>query len=222
MGWAVLMKLQKESIKRSEFSMAKKIPVLNLILLGDPGAGKATQAAYFAKKYDMYDFDMGRELTVLRDKNKRASKVLENNYDKGSLAPTVMVRQIINEKFSKLPKSKNLLLDGFPKMLGEARIIRNLMQHTNRSNVIVCYLKIPQDEVVKRVLHRRGYADTKFSKRLHDSEEGLKNRAKYYRINIQQVKKFFAKNYPFYNVDGTGTRTQVRARLQKIINDNLN
>jgi adenylate kinase len=200
---------------------ARTKKTLNLILLGDPGAGKATQAAYFAKKYDMYDFDMGRELTLLREKNRRASKELEKNYDKGSLAPTVMVRQIINEKFSKLPKSKNLLLDGFPKMLGEARIISKLMKHTNRSNIIVCYIRIPQDEVVKRVLHRKGYADTKFSKRLHDTEEGLKNRAKYYRINIQQVKKFFAKNYPFFHIDGTGTRTQVRARIQKIINDQL-
>ncbi len=44
----------------------KKFPPFNLILLGDPGAGKATQAAYFAKKYNMFDFDMGKELTLLR------------------------------------------------------------------------------------------------------------------------------------------------------------
>lgn len=196
-------------------------PRISIILLGEPGAGKATQAAYFAKKYNMFDFDMGRELTLLREKDKQVSDSFAKNYDKGKLAPTQMVRNIILEKFAKLPKSKNILFDGFPKMLGEARIVNKLLQQSGRDNVIFLYLTIPEEEVIKRVLHRKGYADTKFSKRLHDTEDGLKNRAKYYKVNIKQVKQFFKKFYPFYTIDGLGTRTEVRRRMQKVIDKHL-
>ncbi len=194
---------------------------ISIIILGEPGAGKATQAAYFTKKYDMFDFDMGRELALLRDRSKQISKDFSKHVDKGKLAPTQMVRNIIIDKFAKLAKSKNILFDGFPKMLGEARIVNKLLQQTERDNVIFIYLTIPESEVVKRVLKRKGYEDTKFSKRLHDTEDALKNRAKYYKINIKQVKNYFKKFHPFYLVDGMGTRTEVRARIQKIIDKHL-
>lgn len=206
----------KKAVKKVSIKKTKKFS-LNLVLLGDPGAGKATQAEYFAKKYDMFDFDMGRELTLLRDRNQKASKVLTKNYDKGRLAPTNMVREIITEKFSSLPQSKNILFDGHPKMVGEAKIISKYLKSTNRSNPLVIYLRISHDEVVKRVLSRKGYKHTRFGKRLHDTKEGLKNRAKYYRINIKQVTDYFSSKYPFVVINGMGTRAEVRKRIQKAI-----
>jgi len=190
---------------------------LNLVLLGDPGSGKATQAAYFAKKYYMFDLDMGRELTVLREKNKQASKVLEKNYDKGQLAPTDLVRNIFAEKFTKLPNSKGILFDGTPKMIGEAKLVNKYLKDTHRTNPLVIYLKIPHNEILKRVLNRKGYGDTKFKTRLHDTKEGLKNRARYYRINIKEVTEYFSSMYPLIEIDGLGTRTEVRKRIQKAI-----
>ena len=42
--------------------MKTKRKPFNLILLGDPAAGKATQVALIVKRYGMFDFDMGHEL----------------------------------------------------------------------------------------------------------------------------------------------------------------
>ena len=53
-----MKKITKKSVK-------KQAPTFNIILLGDPGAGKATQAAYFAKKYDMLDYDMGKVFSLV-------------------------------------------------------------------------------------------------------------------------------------------------------------
>lgn len=194
----------------------------SIILLGDPGAGKATQARYFAKKYNMYDFDMGKELAILEKKSTSARKILHNNFDTGLLTPTRLVRQIIQDKFSNLPKSKNLLFDGFPKMLGEAKMVAKLLNQTGRNNVLYIYLSIPQSEVIRRVMKRKGYKiGNKYSKRKHDSIVGLKNRSKYYRINIKQVSNFFKKHYPYARVDGMGTIMEVRKRIQKEISKTL-
>lgn len=196
--------------------MPKK-PQLNLILLGDPGAGKATQAKHFAKKYNMFDFDMGRELTLLREKSQAASNTLQKNYDKGNLAPTKMVRDIIRDKFDQLSPEQGILFDGFPKMLGEAKIVNTLLKKTNRTKPLVLYLHITMDEMALRVLSRKGYSDTKYGKRHMDTKEGIKNRMRYYRTNIQQVIEYFSSVYTFARIDGMGTRTEVRQRIQKAI-----
>lgn len=202
-----------EHVKKTE----KKPTPLNLILLGDPGAGKATQAAFFAKKYKMFDFDMGRELTLLREKSKTADAVMKRSNDKGMLTPTTIVRKINRQAVLETPKSKGILFDGHPKMLGEAIIISRLLKDTKRTNPLVLYLKIPSNEVVTRIQKRKGYYNTKFNQRADDSTAGLKNRAKYYRKNIAEVVNFFQSKYTFAHIDGAGTRAEVRARIQKAI-----
>lgn len=198
--------------------MAGKKPMLNLILLGDPGAGKATQAAYVAKKYKMFDFDMGRELTLLREKNKSVEEAQKRTADKGILTPTSIVRKINRAAVLETPKNKGILFDGHPKMLGEAKIISKLLRDTKRTNPLVLYIRIPANEVINRIQKRKGYFNTKFNKRADDSATALRNRAKYYRKDIAAVVAFFKSTYTFANIDGMGTRAQVRDRIQKAIN----
>lgn len=191
--------------------------VLNLILLGDPGAGKATQSAYLAKKYKMFDFDMGRELALLREKNQKVNATLKKNYDKGILAPSAMVKIILREKIKNLPKNKSIIFDGHPKMISEARLVAQMFKKSNRTKPLVLYLTLPTVESHRRTLKRKGYLNTKTTKRLDDSIQALKNRAKYYRINIKQVAEFFASHYTFAKINATGTREEVRKRIQKAI-----
>ena len=195
---------------------------LNMILLGDPGAGKATQGAYFAKKYQMYDHDMGRELTLLRQKNKSFDKVQAKTGDKGALTPTAIVRGINKKIVLGLPKSKSILFDGHPKMLGEAKLVSKYLKHTGRPDPLVIYLRIPQSEVIKRIQKRKGYYNTKFNQRADDSVQALRNRAKYYRKNIAEVVNYLKSKYNFRYIDGTGTVAQVRKRLQQAIDEYLN
>ncbi len=195
---------------------------LNIILLGDPGAGKATQGAYFAKKYNMFDHDMGRALTLLREKNKTADAIMRKNNDRGILTPTAIVRKINEKVVLGLPKSKRILFDGHPKMVGEAKLVAKYLKQTGRPNPLVIYIRIPADEVIRRVQKRKGYYSTKYNKRPDDTVAGLRNRAKYYRKNIAEVVKFFKTKYEFKYIDGMGTRTEVRKRIQKAIDKFLN
>lgn len=197
--------------------MAKRF-VFNLILLGDPGAGKATQASYFAKKYRMLDFDMGRSLTLLRERSAKVDAMQKRTADKGMLSPTKIVRAINQRVVLECPAVKGILFDGHPKMLGEAKQIAKLLRDTKRTKPLVLYLKIPLSEMVKRIQGRKGYFHTKFSHRPDDTKAALHNRAKYYRKNIAEVIDFFQHQYTFAHIDGLGTRAQVRTRIQKAIN----
>lgn len=190
---------------------------VNIILLGDPAAGKATQAKFLVKKYSLFDFDMGNELNLLRQKDKKVDEALKAKTDVGHLSPTQIVRDILRQKIASTPPEQGILFDGHPKMLGEAQLVSNLLKEQGRSNPIVIYLSIPKDETVKRMTARAGYDQGKFGKRADDSIAALKNRVAYYRKNVSQVIDFFSKKYIYKKISGLGNKTEVRDRINEVL-----
>lgn len=191
----------------------KTKPVLNLILLGDVAAGKATQTAFLYKKYGLYDFDMGQVLRTSRKNNHTIDTVLKRTIDQGKLAPTAMVQRIFKDTVNKIPKSRGIAFDGTPKMLGEAKLLTKLLKDTHRMNPLVVYLQIPMAASIKRMKLRREH----HQRRADDSITALKNRIKYYRKNIKEVVDYFQTAYTLVHIDGMGTKSQVKTRIQKAI-----
>lgn len=196
--------------------MRKKSDPFNLILLGDVTSGKATQAQYLVKKYGMYDFDMGEELTRLRKNYKKIDTICAKTIDQGKLAPTKIVREIFVRGLERIPKNQGIILDGTPKMVGEAKLIKRLFTEQNRKIPLMLYLHIPHVEILKRMMKRKGYK-AGVGKRADDSLKALANRAKYYRKNIKAVVEYFANYYMFARISGLGTRTEVKNRINQSI-----
>ncbi len=201
---------------RSKKDSSAHAPI-NIILLGDPAAGKATQSALLIKKYQLYDFDMGKELNVRRAKDKKLDAILKGNTDKGNLTPTQIVRGIHLEMIKKIPASKGILYDGHPKMLGEAKLVSKLLKEYKRTEPVVLYISIPLSETVKRMNDRTGYFTGKFGKRADDSDAALKNRVRYYRKNISQVVAFFSSKFKYKKINGLGTVREVEKRINKVM-----
>ncbi len=190
---------------------------LNVILLGDPAAGKATQAKLLVKKYKLLDFDMGIELLKRRKKDRAMDKLLRATSDNGNLTPTHIVRKILDEVIHALPPTKGILFDGHPKMVGEARLVRKWLRETQRTSPLVIYLEVPITETVKRMAGRVGYFAGKYGKRPDDTIAALKNRQKYYRKNVAEVITFFKKEYTFIPVSGVGTVETVHKRMNAAV-----
>ena len=127
--------------------MKKNRPV-NIILLGDPGAGKATQAEFLCKKYSLYNLDMGAELRkpALVKKHDYAGRV-----GRGILARAVVVQDIFRDfLLNKISKGQGIIFNGTPKKISEAKLVASLLKKTNRSEPLFIYLSIPFIEIVKR------------------------------------------------------------------------
>ena len=187
---------------------------LNIILLGDPAAGKATHGAFLAKKYKLYDLDMGRELRALEhNKVLRKKYKLGETLDKGKLTPTQLVRQLLKDRIHATKKEQGILFDGTPKMLGEAKLVQKWLKAEKRHNVLFVYLSVPLSETMRRMTSRKSYFKGKFSKRPDDNNKALKNRVAYYKKNITQVVAFFKKYYPFIKISTMGTIVEARKRL---------
>src|ERR1700729_3278908 len=174
--------------------MEKSYNPLNIILLGDPAAGKATHGKFLSKKYGLYDLDMGKELRQLEHNPKLRKKYrLDKTLDKGKLTPTELVRNLLRDRIHSTKKYQGILFNGTPKMLGEAKLVNKWLKQQKRNNVLFIYLSIPLAETMRRMTSRKTYFRGKFSKRPDDNNRALKNRVAYYKKNIAEVVKFFKK-----------------------------
>ncbi len=198
-------------------SPAAKRQPLNVILLGDPAAGKATQAAHLTKRWPLYDLDMGKELRSIQSPAVRKRFKLDKTLDAGKLTPTQLVRAIHQERIARTPGNLGILFDGNPKMIGEARLVHKWMKAAGRERVVMVYLSIPMAETVKRMTGRKEYHRGKFSKRADDNASALKNRVQYYRKNISQVVDYFEKRYPYRRISGLGSRAEVWWKIKEFV-----
>ncbi len=189
----------------------------NIILLGDPAAGKATQGEYLVKKFNLYNADMVAELTLRRQEDKKLDQAMKKTVDQGKLLTTAIVRDYFRVLIAKVPSTQGILFNGQPRMLGEAKLLLTLLNKAQRTKLLVLYLSISFKETEKRVYSRRGYFDGKFGKRADDTPAGLKNRIRYYRTNVAQVINFFQGHGNLHKINGSGTPEMVHARIAKII-----
>lgn len=187
---------------------------LNIILLGDPAAGKATHGAFLAKKFNLYDLDMGRELRALEHNDVLRKKYrLDKTLDSGKLTPTKLVRKLLHDRIHSTNRNRGILFDGTPKMLGEAKLVAKWLKQEKRKRVLFIYLSIPLKETIYRMTSRKTYFRGKFSKRPDDNNQALKNRIAYYKKNISEVVVYFKKLYPFVKISTMGTISDARKRL---------
>lgn len=191
----------------------EKLP-LNVILLGDPASGKGTQAERIEKLYGLYNLDMGREI-------RRPAMRKKFDYAKttamGKLTPTAVVGEVFTHIIRRVPSKQGILLNGTPKMINEAKLVKRLFKQHGRRDPVVIYLTIPTAEVIRRMEKRTEYLDGKLVRRDDDTVRALKNRRKYYKDQVSQVVLFFKKNYTVKSVSGMGSESVVAERIANVI-----
>jgi adenylate kinase len=178
---------------------------LNIILLGDPASGKGTQSMRLAKKYNLLNFDMGHEV---RKPAIRAKFDFAKTTGSGKLTPTAIVRDILHRVIHTTPRTRGILFNGHPKMIGEARLAAGWLKEYHRQDPIVLYLHIPAQEILRRAAKRD---------RQDDSRQALVNRRRYYRDQVARTINFFKRRYRFKKISGIGTEAEVAKRIGAVV-----
>lgn len=195
-------------------SAAKKEP-FNIFLVGDLGAGKATQSAFLKKEFSLYEFDFGLEQARLRKRDSRLDALLKRTADIGKLTPTRVYRQVVSAAIERVLLKQGMLFDGGPRMPGEVRMVSRLLKEHRRSRSICIYLTVAKKEAIRRIINRPGYFGR--GKRVDDSLEAINNRFKYVQTSVRKARDVYKKLYPYATVSGMGTVEEVHERVLKAI-----
>jgi len=129
--------------------------VLNLILMGLPGAGKGTQAEKIVKKYQIPHISTG---DMFRNAIKEGTELglkAKAFMDQGELVPDEVTIGIVRERLSKEDCNKGFLLDGFPRTTAQAEALDDILTDLNKKLDFVLHIDVDMDKLIERLTGRR-------------------------------------------------------------------
>lgn len=190
--------------------------MLNIALFGPPGAGKGTQSDFLIKKYNLTYISTGEILREEIAAGTALGKKARDTIEAGGLVSDELVVQIIENRITKKTDTNGFLFDGFPRTTVQCYILDGLLMNMNTSLTCMLSIKVPDDELVRRLKSR-----AKVSNRKDDNDDVIQNRlAEYYSKTVPVAKYYDDKNL-CYPIDGVGTVEDVQKRLDEAVQHSL-
>ncbi|MGC2247932.1 MAG: nucleoside monophosphate kinase [Terriglobales bacterium] len=133
--------------------------VWRLVLLGAPGVGKGTQADLLNQRLDACHLSTG-DLFRAASKQKEsdqspAMRTAMEHMRRGELVPDGTVWEMVHERANSIRCSAGFVLDGFPRTLGQAESLRQLMEREKIPLTAVVDYELPLSAIVARLSGRR-------------------------------------------------------------------
>lgn len=124
---------------------------MRLILLGAPGAGKGTQAAFIREKYNIPQISTGDMLRAAvkagTPLGQRAKSIMES----GGLVPDDLIINLVKDRLTQPDCKEGYLFDGFPRTLAQAEALKE----AGIALDFVVEIDVPDDMIVERMSGRR-------------------------------------------------------------------
>ncbi len=124
---------------------------MKLILLGAPGAGKGTQAAFITEKYGIPQISTGDMLRAAVKAGTPLGLEAKKVMDAGQLVSDEIILGLIKERLTQPDCAKGFLFDGFPRTIPQAEALRT--QGVDLDYVLE--IDVPDEEIIKRMSGRR-------------------------------------------------------------------
>lgn len=211
---------------------------MRLILLGPPGAGKGTQAAFITGKYGIAQVSTGDMLRAAAKAGTPTGLAAKAVMDAGRLVSDHIIIALVKERLKAPDCARGYLFDGFPRTLGQAEAMKAAgvaVEH-------VLEIDVPEDAIVLRMGGRRVHPASgrsyhvKFNppkvearddvtgepliQREDDREETVRERLRVYREQTRPLVDYYARwaasgdaRAPrCHRISGLGSIDEIRAR----------
>ena len=124
---------------------------MRLILLGPPGAGKGTQAAFICRQYGIPQISTGDMLRAAVKAGTPLGVEAKKVMDSGQLVSDDIIIGLVKERLKEPDCAKGYLFDGFPRTIPQAEA----MKAANVALDDVLEIDVPDDEIILRMSGRR-------------------------------------------------------------------
>jgi len=124
---------------------------MQVILLGPPGAGKGTQAAFITDAFKIPQISTGDMLRAAVKAGTPLGLQAKAVMDAGKLVSDDIIIGLVKERIAQPDCANGFLFDGFPRTIAQAQAMRDdrvLVSH-------VAQIDVPDEEIIKRMSGRR-------------------------------------------------------------------
>ncbi|GGP91228.1 adenylate kinase [Streptomyces roseolilacinus] len=128
---------------------------MRIVLVGPPGAGKGTQAAFLARNLSIPHISTGDLFRANISQGTELGKQAKAYMDAGNLVPDEVTIGMAKDRMDQPDAENGFLLDGFPRNVAQAKALDATLEAADMKLDAVLDLEVPEDEVVKRIAGRR-------------------------------------------------------------------
>ena len=178
----------------------------NVLLLGIQGSGKGTQAKRIAEEYDSPHVATGDILRKAIADGTPLGKEVEDILARGNLVPDSTMIELIRER---LADSEGFVLDGFPRTMGQAEALDDMLGEIGRPLDVVFELQVP-DDVARERLAKRAFEEG----RTDDTPTVIDNRIETYHRETEPIVEHYRARGSLVGIPGTGSVQEVFRQIQ--------
>ena len=213
--------------------------MINLILLGPPGAGKGTQARILTEARGLVQLSTGDMLREARASGTEMGRKVAEVMDRGDLVTDEIVIGLIEERLAGA-KGAGFIFDGFPRTLAQADALGALLDRLGQSLDAAIEMRVDDEALVARISGRFTCGDcgevyhdetkptqkpgvcdkcgsTDLRRRPDDNAEALKQRLmEYYKKTSPLIGYYYAKG-KLAVVDGLAQIATVAADIAEVL-----
>ena len=124
---------------------------MRLILLGAPGAGKGTQAAFICQKYGIPQVSTGDMLRAAVKAGTPLGLEAKKVMDSGGLVSDDIIIGLVKERIAQPDCAQGFLFDGFPRTIPQAEA----MKQAGVPLDVVLEIDVPDEAIIERMSGRR-------------------------------------------------------------------
>ena len=129
---------------------------MKLILLGAPGAGKGTQAAFICQKYNIPQISTGDMLRAAVKAGTPLGLQAQAIMASGGLVSDDLIINLVKERIAQPDCAHGFLFDGFPRTLPQA----DAMKAAGVKLDYVLEIDVPFEAIIERMSGRRSHPPT--------------------------------------------------------------
>ncbi len=126
---------------------------MRLILLGAPGAGKGTQAAFICKKYGIPQISTGDMLRAAVKAGTPLGLQAKAVMESGGLVSDDLIINLVKERIAQPDCAQGFLFDGFPRTIPQA----DAMKAAGVKLDYVLEIDVPFEAIIERMSGRRSH-----------------------------------------------------------------
>ena len=185
---------------------------MNIVIFGPPGAGKGTQSKFLVQKFNLNQLSTGDLLRKEIKNNTDLGKKISSIINSGELVSDEIVGNLIEKFISDEKVKNNIIFDGYPRTLNQAKNLEELLKKNNQKIDIVLKLSVSLEIVKKRISERKNQ-----EKRADDNEETAIKRYKTYEQSSAQVLEHYKQLNLLKIVNGEASISEINTEISGLI-----
>lgn len=128
---------------------------MNILLMGAPGAGKGTQASALSERLAIPHISTGDMFRKAVGEGTALGLEAKRYMDSGNLVPDEVTIGIVRERLAESDCENGFMLDGFPRTVGQAEALDEMLKGLNKKLDAVLEIKVPFEILTDRITGRR-------------------------------------------------------------------